>query len=153
METLYQVKENDLIVNITFSWEGAIALVKKSDEHCLVSHRFPTHEIDITKAQPQFIRYVVQTKRFVEYLGIISPGGAGRNRVLNKKDFIELKIWLPDLATQQRIVAIISTLELEIETAILLLEKFKTQKQGLMQKLLTGEWSVSTQNKECTYNA
>lgn len=148
METLYQVKENDLIVNITFAWEGAIALVKKDDERCLVSHRFPTYEIDTSKALPQFIRHVVQTKKFIESLGIISPGGAGRNRVLSKKDFLELKIWLPDLSRQAHIADIISTLELEIETATALLEKFKTQKRGLMQKLLTGAWPVQASDKE-----
>lgn len=142
METLYQVKENDLIVNITFAWEGAIALVKKTDEHCLVSHRFPTYEIDTSKALPQFVRHVVQTRKFIESLGIISPGGAGRNRVLNKKDFLELKIWLPDLTTQAHIADIVSTIELEIEIAESLLAKFKDQKRGLMQKLLTGEWPV-----------
>lgn len=142
METLYRVKENDLIVNITFAWEGAIALVKETDEHCLVSHRFPTYEIDRSKALPQFVRHVVQTKKFIESLGIISPGGAGRNRVLNKKDFLELKIWLPDLSTQAHIADIISTIELEIEIAESLLAKFKDQKRGLMQKLLTGEWPV-----------
>jgi type I restriction enzyme S subunit len=147
METLYQVKENDLIVNITFAWEGAIALVKKDDECCLVSHRFPTYEIDRSKALPQFIRHSVQTRKFIESLGIISPGGAGRNRVLNKKDFLELKIWLPDLSTQKHIADIISTIELEIEVAESLLEKFKTQKRGLMQKLLTGEWPVRVEKE------
>ncbi len=46
MDSLYRVKENDLILNITFAWEGAIALVKKEDEECYVSHRFPTYEIN-----------------------------------------------------------------------------------------------------------
>ena len=31
MKMLYQVKENDLIVNITFAWEGAIAIIKPKD--------------------------------------------------------------------------------------------------------------------------
>ncbi|MCX5727118.1 MAG: hypothetical protein NT030_08170, partial [Candidatus Saganbacteria bacterium] len=39
MEILYAVKKDDLIVNITFAWEGAVALVNKSDEGALVSHR------------------------------------------------------------------------------------------------------------------
>ena len=45
MDKLYIVKENDLIVNITFAWESAIAIVKKEDEGGLVSHRFPTYKI------------------------------------------------------------------------------------------------------------
>ena len=37
------VLENDLVVNITFAWAGAIAIVKKEDDGGLVSHRFPTY--------------------------------------------------------------------------------------------------------------
>ena len=33
MDTLYEVKEKQLIVNITFAWEHAIAIVKKEDEN------------------------------------------------------------------------------------------------------------------------
>ena len=49
METLYEVKENDLIVNITFAWEGAIAVAKKEDDGALVSHRFPMYEFNKDK--------------------------------------------------------------------------------------------------------
>lgn len=46
MEELYAVNRDNLIVNITFAWEGAIAFVKPEDERCLVSHRFPTYEVN-----------------------------------------------------------------------------------------------------------
>ncbi|MEJ1365549.1 MAG: restriction endonuclease subunit S, partial [Candidatus Sedimenticola sp. (ex Thyasira tokunagai)] len=84
MDSLYRVKENDLIVNITFAWEGAIALVKKEDEKCYVSHRFPTYEINSAKAEPCFIRQLIMSRRMKYELANISPGGAGRNRVLNR---------------------------------------------------------------------
>jgi type I restriction enzyme S subunit len=142
MDTLYQVKANDLIVNITFAWEGAVAIVKPEDEHCLVSHRFPTYEIDLEKADPDFVRYIIQTRRFTELMGIISPGGAGRNRVLNKKDFLEQKVWLPDLKTQKFIGDLLCKAEEDINVTLKLLATYKSQKRGLMQKLLTGEWRV-----------
>ncbi len=142
MDTLYQVKANDLIVNITFAWEGAVAIVKPEDEHCLVSHRFPTYEIDLKKAYPDFVRYIIQTRRFTELMGIISPGGAGRNRVLNKKDFLEQKVWLPDLKTQKFIGDLLCKAEEDINVTLKLLATYKSQKRGLMQKLLTGEWRV-----------
>jgi type I restriction enzyme S subunit len=41
MDTLYKVKEDDLVVNITFAWEQAIAVADEKDEGGLVSHRFP----------------------------------------------------------------------------------------------------------------
>ncbi len=32
MDVLYEVKKDDLIVNITFAWEQAIAIVREQDE-------------------------------------------------------------------------------------------------------------------------
>uniref|UniRef100_UPI0040470A66 restriction endonuclease subunit S n=1 Tax=Flavobacterium sp. TaxID=239 RepID=UPI0040470A66 len=64
MEKLYEVKENDLIVNITFAWEQAVAIVSKEDEGGLVSHRFPTYTFKIDKASPAFFRYFILEKRF-----------------------------------------------------------------------------------------
>jgi type I restriction enzyme S subunit len=142
MDTLYKVKENDLIVNITFAWEGAIALVKKEDEKCLVSHRFPTFEIHRTKAEPSFVRHLIMSSRMKYDLSNISPGGAGRNRVLNKKDFLKMPIWLPDLETQKSIGDYLGALGREIDLLKKLLEKYKAQKRGLMQKLLTGQWRI-----------
>ena len=142
MDSLYRVKENDLIVNITFAWEGAIALVKKEDEECYVSHRFPTYEIKRSKAEPCFIRQLIMSSRMKYDLSNISPGGAGRNRVLNKKDFLKMPIWLPDLETQKNIGEYLGAIDNEIDLLKQLAEKYKTQKRGLMQKMLTGEWRV-----------
>ncbi|BBO90751.1 restriction endonuclease subunit S [Desulfosarcina ovata] len=142
METLYRVKKNDLIVNITFAWEGAIALVKEEDEHCYVSHRFPTYVINEKVANPRFIHHMIQSNRMKYELTNISPGGAGRNRVLNKKDFLKIPIWLPDIKTQKKIGEALDTMDQEIKILEQLLEKYKKQKRGLMQKLLTGKWWV-----------
>ena len=142
MDSLFRVKKNDLIVNITFAWEGAIALVKPEDEECYVSHRFPTYEIKRSKAEPCFIRQLIMSSRMKYDLSNISPGGAGRNRVLNKKDFLKMPIWLPDLKTQKHIGEYLGAIDNEIDLLKQLAEKYKTQKRGLMQKMLTGEWRV-----------
>src|SRR5690606_3762343 len=79
MDKLYRVKCNDLIVNITFAWEHAIAVADNMDEDKLVSHRFPTYEFK-GDAYPQFFKYYILQPRFRHMLVNISPGGAGRNR-------------------------------------------------------------------------
>lgn len=145
MDTLYEVRADDLIVNITFAWEGAVALVNPEDEHCLVSHRFPTYELDTDSAYPDFIRYVIQTRRFTEQMKIISPGGAGRNRVLNKKDFLEQHVWLPDMKAQKFLGSMLRKADEDIATTARLIEAYKSQKRGLMQKLLTGVWPVQVE--------
>lgn len=143
MTSLYEVKENDLILNITFAWEGAIAIVKKEDESGYVSHRFPTYEFDTSKLIPGYFRYVITQPWFVYKLGLISPGGAGRNRVMNKKDFLKLKVEIPSVSEQNAIADILTTVDTEIELLVRQLEKYQEQKKGLMQKLLTGKVRVN----------
>ena len=142
METLYQLDHQDIVVNITFAWEGAIAIATEKDKGGLVSHRFPTYRFKEKEADIDFFRNLFLTKRFIWDLGLISPGGAGRNRVMNKKDFLKLKIFSPPVEIQKEIGKILSTAENEIKA----LENYKNileiQKRGLMQKLLTGEVRV-----------
>jgi type I restriction enzyme S subunit len=142
METVYKVAGRDLIVNITFAWEGAIALAKAEDDGCLVSHRFPTFAINECEFDREFLGYVVRSKRFVRDLGIASPGGAGRNRVLNKKDFLAIRIPSPPRERQREIAQLLNAADLEIALLGKQRDALTKQKRGLMQKLLTGEWRV-----------
>lgn len=139
MDKLYEVKYNDLIVNITFAWEGAIAIAAVSDDGALVSHRFPTYIFKKGKASPEFFRYIILGKRFIYNLGVISPGGAGRNRVLNKNDFLKLKVLLPDVTEQQRIADCLSSLDELIAAQARRVDALKTHKKGLMQQLFPRE--------------
>lgn len=142
MDTLYEVKENDLIVNITFAWEGAIAIVKKSDEGALVSHRFPTYTFNQEVVIPEYFRHIILTKRFVHELGLVSPGGAGRNRVMSKTDLLNIVVSVPSVDEQRRIAAVLNGIDKEIELLEKTLECLKNQKKDLMQKLLTGKIRV-----------
>jgi type I restriction enzyme S subunit len=135
MERLYEVDSNDLIVNITFAWEGAIAIVRPEDSGALVSHRFPTYQFDQNAVLPEFFRYPILNKQFIYNLGVISPGGAGRNRVLNKADFLKIELALPEVAEQQKIADCLGSLDDLIATEGRKLEALRQHKQGLMQQL------------------
>jgi len=135
MEYLYEVQCDDLIVNITFAWEGAIAIAKSTDTGALVSHRFPTYEFKRDSAIPDFFRYIILDKQFVYKLGVISPGGAGRNRVLNKNDFLKLRVILPEVSEQQKVADCLTNLDELIAAHGHKLDTLKTHKSGLMQQL------------------
>lgn len=143
MDTLYRIDSQEIIVNITFAWEGAIAIATEQDSGGLVSHRFPTYRLKDKEANLDFFRNLILTKRFVWDLGLISPGGAGRNRVMSKKDFLKLKVFVPSLKTQKEIGKILTTADKEIQLLESYLNALEQQKRGLMQKLLTGEVRVS----------
>lgn len=143
MDTLYEIKEGDLVANITFAWEGAIALIGEEQGGCLVSHRFPAYRPISSKVNSRFLRHAVRMSRFTYMLTTISPGGAGRNRVLNKKYFQNLNVPCPVLSEQDRIAQILDDAEAAIAVEELYRSALTRQKRGLMQKLLTGEWRVT----------
>lgn len=114
MDELYVVRENDLILNITFAWEHAIALADKNDDGLLVSHRFPTYVFREWQ-NPVFYKSIVMQKRFKEMLELISPGGAGRNKVMSKRDFLQLPCNIPTYKEQQEIAEILTQCDKLIE--------------------------------------
>ncbi len=148
MEALYEVKENDLIVNITFAWEQAIAIAGKEDEGGLVSHRFPTYTFKTKSAIPAYFKFLIIQKNFKYMLDLISPGGAGRNRVMSKNNFLKLEIEIPDVNEQKMIADILNSALNEVKLNQEKLLILQQQKKGLMQKLLTGEVRVKLNNQE-----
>ena len=115
--------------------------MRPEDAGALVSHRFPTYQFDQNAVLADFFRYPILDKQFIYNLGVISPGGAGRNRVLNKTDFLEIEIALPEVAEQQRIADCLGSLDDRIAAGGRWLKALRQHKQGLMQLIfpLPGE--------------
>ena len=135
METLYVVKENDLIVNITFAWEGAVAIANKKDSEGLVSHRFPTYKNNEDLLYINFFRYLYINDKFKNELELISPGGAGRNRVLKKADFLKIQFNFPEKKEQIKIANFLSSLDEKINHTQTEISKTEVWKKGLLQKM------------------
>ena len=79
---LFRIEKGDLVFNIVFAWEGAVAVAQKADDGRVGSHRFLTCVPEEGRATSTFLRYFFLTKEGIELLGKASPGGAGRNRTL-----------------------------------------------------------------------
>lgn len=135
MDKLYVVKVNDLVVNITFAWEGAIAIAKPEDDGGLVSHRFPTYICKPNQASHRFFEHIIKLKLFKHKLDLISPGGAGRNRVLNKSEFLKLKWHFPSIDEQLKIADFLDTLDKKLDAVQQQIDLTQTFKKGLLQQM------------------
>ena len=109
--------------------------MRPEDTGALVSHRFPTYQFDQNAVLPEFFRYPILDQQFIYNLGVISPGGAGRNRVLNKSDFLKIELALPEVAEQQKIADCLGSLDDLVAAEGHKLEALRQHKQGLMQQL------------------
>ena len=134
MDKLYEVHEGDFIINITFAWEQALAVADETDHGKLVSHRFPTYVFK-ENHHKDFYKYFFTTKYFKYCLGNASPGGAGRNRVLNKGDFMNIQVNIPTYDEQVKISSFLSDLDKKILLEEQKLELLQQKKQAFMQQM------------------
>jgi len=90
--------------------------------------------------------YFSSPKRTRNYLFPIVQKGAKNTIAITNKTFLSSKLHLPiDEAAQKMIAEYVSAARDEIDMLKQLREKYKSQKRGLMQKMLTGAWRMKTE--------
>ena len=137
-DKMFLVPKDNLILNITFAWEHAIAITSENDEGKYVSGRFPTFAFKKNEV-PAFYESIIRSKRMKYELGVASPGGAGRNRVLNKELFLDIPVKTTGFEEQTRIAEFVKCIDEKIENQKLVAESLENQKKGLMQKIFSQE--------------
>lgn len=133
---LFRIEEGDFILQITFAWEGAVALASKSESGMFGSTRFPTFRVDEDQCYPPFLLNYFKTESGRFQLVKISPGSAGRNRVLSLKRFPEVLVPLPPLTEQRRIVARIERLAAKVDAARTLREQATAEVENVVAAAL-----------------
>lgn len=141
-KSVFYVEPNCFIVNIVFAWEHAIAKTTDNEIGFIVSHRFPMYKPLPDILDLDYLLYFFKSKKGKDLLGLASPGGAGRNKTLGQKEFLNLKIPVPPLEEQKKIATFLSILDRELELHKQKLQTLQLQKKGLMQQLLTGKIRV-----------
>ena len=88
-----------------------------------------------------FMYFLIDSK--YELLRQLSAGDGGRGG-LNLKILNSIKVLIPEIEEQKKIAEVLTAADNEITALQEQLQKLKTQKQGLMQQLLTGKIRVNT---------
>ena len=109
-QELSKVKADNLVVNIVFAWEHAVAITSADDAKALVSHRFPQFSFH-DDMEPGFFRYAILDEAFRWHLWLASPSGAGRNKTLNVGTMLEYEFSVPKKAEQAKIAAFFDRLD------------------------------------------
>lgn len=131
---MHKVSSHNLIVNITFAWEHAVAITDDNDAGKLVSHRFPQFAMT-DNIYDQFLKYMILDARFRHHLLLSSPGGAGRNRVLKVSEMLEYEMMIPEVEEQKQIADYLNSLDKLIGLYKVRVEKLKNIKMACFQKM------------------
>ena len=94
----------------------------------------PTIELDLN-----YSAYMFKTEQFEEQVRFLSEG-SGKRYVISLKNFREMRVTIPsDLKEQEAIGKVICSMDNEITALKAERDKYIQLKQGMMQKLLTGQ--------------
>lgn len=114
----WAIRRGDVVYNKLFAWKGAFAIANEGVDGCIVSDKFPTYEIDPTQIDPRYLGHYFRTPQVAQQAQDLSKGAAAISKLtLNPPQFWDLKIPLPPLDEQRRIVARIEALAAKIEEA------------------------------------
>ena len=97
---LFRILPDDLLFNIVFAWEGAVAVARDEDDDRVGSHRFLSCVPEPDLATANFLRYWFLSPDGLLALNRASPGGAGRNRTLGIKSLESIAVPIPSLDAQ-----------------------------------------------------
>jgi type I restriction enzyme S subunit len=126
-------------------FRGSIGMVPNYLDGYSSSQDIPAFDID-KSVNSDWLLYYISRSSFYKKLEHYSTG-SGSKRV-HPKELFKIYIPLPPLLQQKQIAKTLNTAKKEITILEEILAKYKSQKKGLMQKLLTGKIRVNNINLE-----
>lgn len=139
-QALSRIEENDILYNKMWVSMAAFAVAKKDHAGAYGSGEYPQFiagdGIDV-----RFIEYAFHDPRFLHDAKALCRGTTGRIR-LHPDDFLRLRMRMPSRSEQGRIAQVLQVADQEIDTLKQYLDGLRSQKKGLMQRLLTGQVRV-----------
>lgn len=106
----YRVRTGQFLYSRIDARNGAMGLVPSLLDKSIVSNDFPVFVTDNNKLDPRFLNYYSSTDTFMDDCITQSKGTSNRQR-LKEERFLQIKIPLPPLDLQLKIVAIAEKLE------------------------------------------
>jgi restriction endonuclease S subunit len=99
----FLIKEGQFLLSKIDARNGAFGLATYEVDGAIITADFFAYDIDTTKIEPYFLVLMTTTKKFQQFAQSASSGTTGRQRIDEKK-FLEVKIPLPPLEVQKKIV-------------------------------------------------
>ena len=137
----YILKHNDIVFARTGNTTGKSYVYNTKDGDLVYAGFLIKFSINPKLANVNFIKYVIQSKRYWDWVNVMSTRSGQPG--INSNEYAKLLIQIPSIEEQNQIALVISSVDEKIEQYDSKKEKLQELKKGLMQKLLTGKVRVS----------
>ncbi len=136
------VYPGDIVFNPANLRWGAIARSNETKK-VAVSPIYEVLQLDSSKINSDYLTFLLTSKDKIRYYATKTEGTLVERMAVKVDVFLNFQIEIEeDNKNQKTVSEVLTTLIREISLLKKQLEQYKLQKQGLMQKLLTGEWRV-----------
>lgn len=136
------VYPGDIVFNPANLRWGAIARSNETKK-VAVSPIYEVLQLDSSKINSDYLTFLLTSKDKIRYYATKTEGTLVERMAVKVDVFLNFQIEIEeDNENQKTVSEVLTTLIREISLLKKQLEQYKLQKQGLMQKLLTGEWRV-----------
>ena len=110
-----KVKTNSIIYSTVRPNQLHYGIIKEQPDNFLVSTGFTVIDVNYDKAVPDFIYYALTKQEVTEQLQAIAEQSVSAYPSLKPSDIENLELMLPDKKTQERIVAILMSIDEKIK--------------------------------------
>jgi type I restriction enzyme S subunit len=135
-KTLSLVRQGDLIINKIWVRHGSTAIAGADVDGCAASGEFPTFTLDDSRIAPRWLHWQTKTRCFWAKCDALSQGTSGKNRI-KPELFLTIRVPLPPLAEQHRVLERIEELAAQIREARTLRQYAAEQTELLLRSILT----------------
>lgn len=141
------VNPGDIVFNPANLRWGAIARAN-TDRKVVVSPIYEVLSIHENKVNAALLAHVLTCPRQIAYFATKTEGTLIERMAVKLDVFLHTKVCLPeDRKIQSQLADLLDNIDSEMQLYNSTIDSLKKQKRGLMQKLLSGEWRVKTQEE------
>ncbi|MFF3870022.1 restriction endonuclease subunit S [Micromonospora sp. NPDC001898] len=125
------------------AWEGAIGVTSEADAVAVASNRFLFYvPVDKDRVDVRYLHHYFLGESGLAAIRGASPGSAKRNRTLGIERFERIRLPLPPIEEQRRIVDLVKTVDKVIEGARACLDKMTKLRSQLIDSIRVNGKSV-----------
>lgn len=154
----YILQENDIVFARTGASTGKTYFYQPQDGTLVYAGFLIKFTIDPRKVNPRLLKYITHSQEYYNWVRSFDTGGTRGN--INAVTFANMPITLPNRATQDKIVAILSSLDDKIELNRRINANLEQQAQALYKSWFVDfepfggkmpeDWRVGTLGEICT---
>lgn len=132
-----KVKLNSIIYSTVRPNQLHYGIIKEKTDNFLVSTGFAVIDVDFEKAVPDYIYYALTQQEVTEHLQAIAEQSVSAYPSIKPSDIENLELLLPKRRTQERIVAVLSSIDEKIKWNNEINNNLEQQAQAIYQQMFT----------------